>query len=286
MTTARLVPQRAAVIRSDDEVSLLAKRICALGLHAFGDLNGLLHTNDPESFMYAPGASDDLDRMTAYGPTEQDQLRQELTDVADLRLEEQPDVVRGGAVRFYLRAMWVGAGDILSAVIQAKPWEFPFRLSRLTTAAMSALLVLLVTAEAWDLGMSQPPRFVTLFSLAVLVCTSLFILKRQRLLLRRGGRWLTEQTVITNVAISVVVLLGMATTYAILFLLTLGLSRLLFSRKLVATWAVLLNGHIEAQHYVVFAAFVASLGLVIGALAASFELPAYFRHVAYVDEET
>jgi hypothetical protein len=78
----------------------------------------------------------------------------------------------------------------------------------------------------------------------------------------------------------------MATTYAILFLLTLGLSQLLFSHKLVATWAVLLNGHIKTQHYVVFAAFVASLGLVIGALAASFELPSYFRHVAYVDEET
>jgi hypothetical protein len=116
----------------------------------------------------------------------------------------------------------------------------------MTTAAMSALLVFLVTAEAWDRSMSQPLGFVAQFSLAVLVCTSLFILECQRLLLRRGRRRLTGQTVITNVAISVVALLGMATTYAILFLLTLRLSQLLFSRKLVATWAVLLNGQLEA----------------------------------------
>ena len=287
MTTARLLPQHGETLRSEDEdVALLARRIRALGLHLFGDLNGVLHASEPESFMFAPGASEDLDRMTAYGSTEQEQLHHELADVADLRLEEQPEVMRSGVLRFYAKATWISAGDIVSAIVQAKPWEFPFRLSRLTTAAVSALLVLLITAEAWDLGMSQPPWFVVHFSLAALTATSLFILKRQRLLLRRGVRRLTEQTVVTNVTISVVVFLGMATTYAILFLLTLGLSQLLFSRKLVAAWAVLLNGHIEVSHYLVFAAFVASLGIVIGALGASFELPAYFRHIAYADEET
>jgi hypothetical protein len=278
ISTSRLIPQYAEAVRSEDEqVLLLAKRICALGLHLFGD---------PQSFMYAPGASDDLDRMVAFSPSEQDDLQRELADVADLRLEEQPEIVRSGALFFYLRAMWINAGDIVSAVVQAKPWEFPFRLSRLTTAAMSALLILLITAEAWDLGMSQPPWVVAQLSLFALTVTSLFILKRQRLLLRRGGRRLTEQTVVTNVTISAVVLLGMTTTYLLLFLLTLGLSLLLFSRQLIAAWAVLLNGHVEVQHYLVFAAFVASLGIVIGALGASFELSSYFRHITYVDEET
>jgi hypothetical protein len=287
ITTSRLIPQYAEAVRSEDEqVQLLAKRICALGLHLFGDLNGLLHTSAPQSFMYAPGASDDLDRMVAFSPSEQDALQRELADVADLRLEEQPEIVHSGALLFYLRAMWINAGDIVSAVVQAKPWEFPFRLSRLTTAAMSALLILLITAEAWDLGMSQPPWFVVQLSFFALTATSLFILKRQRLLLRRGGRRLTEQTVVTNVTISAVVLLGMTTMYLLLFLLTLGLSLLLFSRRLIVAWAVLLNGHVEVQHYLVFAAFVASLGIVIGALGASFELPSYFRHIAYVDEET
>jgi hypothetical protein len=51
-------------------------------------------------------------------------------------------------------------------------------------------------------------------------------------------------------------------------------------------WAASLNGEIQAVHYVVLAAFVASLGLLIGALGASFEQHYYFRHVTYIDEET
>ena len=35
-----------------------------------------------------------------------------------------------------------------------------------------------------------------------------------------------------------------------------------------------------------FAGFVAALGLGVGALGGSFEDQTYFRHVAYVDEET
>ena len=224
--------------------------------------------------------------MSHYTPSQHEQLRQELSDAADLRLEEHPEAARGGIALFYLRAMRIGAGEIISAVVQAEPWQFPLRLSRLTTAAISTLLLLLVTAEAWDLGMSQPPLFVVQFSLLTLLGTSGFIVKRQRVLLRRGRRRLTEQTVVTNVAMSVVVFLGMATTSIVLFLLTLVLSNVLFSHTLVAGWAVSQQGRIAPYHYLVFSAFVASLGIVIGALGASFELPSYFRHIAYVDEET
>lgn len=287
LSTARLVPpQFPTTTEYQERAVVLARRICTLGLHLLGDLNGLAHADDPQTYMYPPEASEDLDRMMHYAPREHDQLRQEFSDVADLRLEELPEVVRGGVGRFYLRAIWIGADDIASAVLQAEPWQFPLRLSRLTTAAISTLLILLVTAESWDLGMSQPPLFVLQFSLVALLGTSGFILKRQRVLLRRGRHRLTEQTVVTNVAMSVVVFLGMLTTYLLLFFLTLLLSYLLFSHTLVAGWAVSLQGKIAPYHYLVFSAFVASLGIVIGALAASFELPSYFRHIAYVDEET
>jgi len=287
LSTARLAPPYFPAASDNEERAVsLARRICALGLHLLGDLNGLPHDDDPQTFMHVPEASEDLDRMSHYTPSQHEQLRQELSDAADLRLEERPEAARGGIALFYLRAMRIGAGEIISAVVQAEPWQFPLRLSRLTTAAISTLLLLLVTAEAWDLGMSQPPLFVAQFSLLTLLGTSGFIVKRQRVLLRRGRRRLTEQTVVTNVAMSVVVFLGMATTYIVLFLLTLVLSHVLFSYTLVAGWAVSQQGRIAPSHYLVFSAFVASLGIVIGALGASFELPSYFRHIAYVDEET
>ena len=121
---------------------------------------------------------------------------------------------------------------------------------------MSALLLLLVTAEVWDVGMSQSAAQVIGLSLFALLLTSIYTLIRQRLLVRRQVGSLSEQTVITNIAIASVVVLGMLTTYGLLF------------------------------SYVVLAAFVASLGILIGALGASFEEQYHFRHITYIDEET
>jgi hypothetical protein len=116
--------------------------------------------------------------------------------------------------------------------------------------------------------------------------TSTYILKRQRLLMRRTAGALSEQRVITNISVAVVVLLGMLTTYGLLFIGALSCSVLLFRRQVIVGWAVALDGDIQAINYIVFAAFVASLGLVIGALGASFEQHYYFRHITYIDEET
>ncbi|MDH3604565.1 MAG: hypothetical protein OEU26_33575, partial [Candidatus Tectomicrobia bacterium] len=150
----------------------------------------------------------------------------------------------------------------------------------------STLLIFLITAEAWDLGMSQTAGLVSALSLAALIITSFYILRRQRLLMRRETSALSEQTVITNLSVTAVVVLGMLTTYGLLFLAALGLSTLLFHQKLVIAWAASLEGHISSVHYVILAAFVSSLGLLIGALGASFEQQHYFRHVTYIDEET
>jgi hypothetical protein len=200
-------------------------------------------------------------------------------------LEEQLDKTKGGTGGFYIRALWLLRKDIMSAVLQAKPWQFPFRLSRLTTAALSTLLILMMTAEAWDLGMSQQLLWMSIFSLGVLLGTSLFIVKRQKLLLRRSQRRLTEQIVVTNVASSLIVMVGMAVTYLMLFSLTLLFAEALFMEPLVASWAASLDGRIGLPNYLSLAQLTASLGLLIGALGASFEGQDYFRHIAYVDEE-
>lgn len=286
LSTARLAPQQAESLPTEERLPLIAKRLYALGMHLLGDLNGVLHSEMPEDFMYTPQALEDLDLMADYCEDEHEQLAAALREVADIRLEEQPQAQQSQPLAFYVKASWIGASDIASAVIQAKPWEFPLRLSRLSTAALSTLLILLMTAEVWDLGMSQPPLRVALLSAVALLGTSLYILKKQRLLLRRGRTRLTEQTVITNVSISIVVGLGMSTTYLMLFTLALLLSTSLYSEALIHSWAASLEARIGLRHYLVLGGFVASLGIFIGALGASFEGQHYFRHITYADEET
>lgn len=267
-------------------IELLAERLYRLAMHMLGDLNGLPHCDDCIDFMSMPDSIDDLDRMTGFSERSKEMLADELANVADLRLEEHATAAHRGALRFYLHAAWLNRSHIASSVAQAAPWSFPVRLSRLTTASLSTLLILLMTAEVWELGTSLSPVFVSVLSLITLTGASAFILMRQQLLLRPKFSRLTEQTVITNVSMVIIVVLGMATTYCMLFVLTVLAGTLMFSREIIANWAPALDGPVHFTHYLLQAGFDASVGIIIGALGVSFEGQYYFRHIAYADEET
>ena len=269
-----------------DRAEVMAQRLYALAMHLFGHLNGLDHRAEPDQIMYDVDSVDDLDTMERLSDVCTRKLAEELADVADLRIEEMGGTPPRNRLLFYLRTAWHNADDIWGAVRQARPWQFPFRLSRLTTAAFSALLILMITAESWDLGMTQPPSFVAALSALILVVTSGYVLRRQQLLLHREGSRLTELAATSNISMVITVFLGMVTTYLGVFAVVLGLAATLFSRLLVAEWAASLEGQVALGHYVTYAAFVACLGLAIGALGATFEEQGYFRHVAYADEET
>lgn len=283
ISTSRIDPYGSGV-PEEERRERLARRIYVLALHLFGHLNGLGHADSPEDLMHDLGCVPDLDRMRTYSPDEVQALEAALRQVADVRIEERGDGL--GPVLFYLHAARVGWRGIVNAVRHAQPWTLPFRLSRLTTGACSALLILLMTAEAWDLGMSQDPRVIAALSLLALVTTTAYIVKRQRLLVRRGVGGLREQTAISNISVTLSILLGLLTTYAGLFLVVLALSLALYPEELVTDWAASREGEVALRHYLVLAGFIASLGIVIGSLGASFEEQQYFRHIAYVDEET
>jgi len=278
LSLARLVPD------ASDAPDALARRVAALALHLFGDLNGLWHRDEPMAAMRPPQAVGDLDAERSFEDDELEALAAALHDVADLRLEEtaRPPSSLG----FYLRASRERAAEIGSAVLQAKPWEFPLRLSRLTAAAFSALFILLVTAEVWDLGTSQRPATIVGLSLLVIGGTTGFTLTHQKLILRRTRVRVSEQSVVTHVSATLIVLLGMATTYALLFLLTVGLGLTLFGPSLIGRWAPAAAGDATFGPLLVMAGLVSSLGLLIGSLGASFEGQHYFRHIIYADEET
>lgn len=287
LSTLRLDPQVAHHAASAEErISVMAHRISALVLHLLGHLNGLSHHEDPCDSMYDLQTVDNLDHMTDFTTAHKQRLTRTFHEVADLRLEEEAPIAQAHPVWFYLRGIKIGWRDILSAILRARPWEFPFRLSRLTAAGLSALLVLLVTAEVWEVGIRQPIGRVASLSLLALLLTSIYILKRQRLLTRRQMGPLSEQMVVAHIAVAVVVLVGLLTTFGLFLGGALLFASTLFQRQVVADWAVSLQGDIHLMHYVVLAGFVASLGLLIGALGASFEQQHYFRHITYIDEET
>ena len=279
LSLARLEPDAA----DQDNESTLRARIEALVLHLFGHLNTLGHHSDPDNYMCEFEEAPELDRMRRFSDGDRDILHAALVRVADARMEERD----GGRVPFFsLRAIWANRHDLAEAVLRAKPWLFPLLFSRLTTAALSTLLVLSVTAEAWELGMTRSPSLVVLLSIVVLVGTSAFILVRQQLLPGKGPRHLSEQRVVVATAAALIMLWGMLTVYVLLFAASFGFGLILISEELARAWAPTLEAAPDLAHYATMAGFTAALGSLIGALGASFEGNSYFRHVVFIDEET
>lgn len=272
---------------SDWRIDRMAQRLEALFLHIIGRRLGLEFSSDEANYLFDPQSVEALDAMRRWSAGGLDEARRRLAEIADVRVEEEASFRHATRARFYLRSLWVNRREIVSAVWEARPWQFPFRLSRLTTAATSTMLVLLMTAEAWDLGMTQSVWSATGASLALLLLTTLYVLFRQQLVLRRDRRGvLSEQLVVKNVSSFAVVLGGMLTTYLLLFAVTLAIGFTFYSPALIEQWAASVAGEIGGRHRLLLAAFIASVGIFTGALGASFESQSYFRYVTYVDEET
>lgn len=285
VSTARLDPRSSGHKLPEEERSeLSAERIVALGMHLFGHLNGLEHDPDKTSYMHDFHDVSELESMTRWTDVDSREVQAQLVEVADPRLEETTG--DRSRLAFYLGAARLNWTAIVKAIVSAKPWLLPVRLSRFTTAASSASVILLVTAEVWDLAFSQELSVIPLVSALALGLTATFIVTRQRLLHRRGEGRLTEQIVVTNIAVLVSVVIGLATTFVGLSLLTFLVSWCLFPPELVESWASSSARFAGAGAYWGLAGFIASLGIAIGALGASFEEEDYFRHIAYVDEET
>lgn len=270
-----------------ERIERIARRLSRLILHGIGHLSGLPRSLHPNDLLFHPPDARALDLMAAMDSDDQEKQRQALAQIADQRLEE------GGGKRltswsFFVRAFWINRQEIFRAIAAARPWQFPTRLSRLTIAAFSTLAILFMTAEAWDLALSQSAARIVCLVVAVWTATTFYVIARQQLLVRRQGTRRSEQSVVTRVETLGIVFFGMLTTWVTLLVVGLLLSHLLFPSEVIRHWAPSTLGDLRPVHWTdrpQMALFGASLGLLIGSLGASFESQHYFRHIIFVDEE-
>lgn len=287
ISTARIDPVAdAEQLSAAERVERMAGRVEVLILHSLGHLCGLSHCDDPENIMRDVNTVAELDRMSVFNDEQLTALRESLKQIADIRLEEQADAAPSSTAVFYVRGAWLNRHEILDAVFQARPWQFPWRLSRFTTAATSAAMLLVMTAETWDMAVTRSTVTAVTLLLMALLTTTIFVLTRQQLLVHRHAGRRSEQTVITNLSTVAIVGIGMSTLIVFLLTAVWLLTLTVFGPRLGAAWAVSLDEPFRGIHFLRLSLVIASLASVIGALGASFEEHHHFRHITFVDEET
>lgn len=285
-STSRVDPHASDTeVDESTRVATLTAGLLNLCLHALGHLNGLADAQNPNNVMFAPHASKTLAGEREFTELQHRAMAINLSQIADQRLEETDNAGELTDLRFYLHSAWINRHEIAVAVWHVKPWEFPVRLLRLSAAAFSAMLILMITAESWDLAATQGLGKLSFLLGGAILITSSFVAARQRLFAQRLTYRVTEQTVITDLVAALVVTLGMVATATLLLVFGLTIAWLFFSNELVAAWITSNDSEVDWRNHLQTNVLVTTLGLLVGALGASFEDQHHFRHVVFVDGE-
>jgi hypothetical protein len=268
------------------DATIYSSRVLHLLLHLFGHLNGLsVEGHTAANLMADIQHFQDLDANKTFSSEQMDRIRANLESIADPRMEELGLNKRGKMLSFYTRSVFTNLHEIFDSLLKAKFWRFPLRLSRLLTAAISSLFILLMTAEAWDVGVNLPWATALGSIIAGVIGPFFFVLFQQNLLLKKEPHRMTEQAVTSQVSTSLTVFLGMLVTGLLLMTIALSLSYGLFPTRVVERWLADSGTDLSWQAYLKLSCFITSIGMVVGALGASFETRTYFRKVVLIDRD-
>lgn len=262
------------------EKSKIPPRLAGLALHELGHLFSLEHAD--EGPMCLP--SNELKHNLSAFPEEQALVLQyHFQEVADARLEEEPHAYkRRSTFRFYLRAFVYNFRDIMKAVWGYRPWRIPLYLGRLTAAVAVSLLVLLLTAESWEVGANVAPLPLLITTLGAILVAAAYIFVGQHIGQVGKSYSPREQVARSRIVLFLTLLLGMISLWLTLYGL-LFVSSLILPLEVVAGWAGYSADTLPRSRYL---AFMATVGILAGALGGNLEEENEIKAQLFFDEET
>ncbi|MGB3542468.1 hypothetical protein [Rubrivirga sp.] len=268
----------------DPDPDRAAHRLSALLLHTLGHLLNLRHSSDDSNVMHPVEGVEDLDGKQAFTDQQQQRLRAMLP-------RESHDTFAPGRGRlerwaFVLKTVVADAGSIGRAVARAHPFRLVTHMPTMIAAGLSVIVVLLFSAETWDVAGAATLGQAVLFSVISLLSAA-FVLYRAfafDALLGRDGR-LAESTVVTTTA--TMVSLGFALVS--LFLLFGGLMYFgvvtVFPERLMAAWSTGDPATSTLDH-VKLSLFLAAMGVLAGSLGGRSDSRDLVRSVLFLNEES
>jgi hypothetical protein len=254
----------------------IPERLAALALHLLGHVWGLEHE---EGLMTPPEDCGTL-RVAPFPAQQQDAVAARLAEVADARLEEQSQ--RWNRLTFYWHSFWADPRSIVTDTWGYAPWRLPFRMGRLTAAAAISILLLLLGAEAWEIGVNLSAPHLVIGAAIAIFSATIFLFWGQNLgEISRDVGW-REQLIRTRIVVFGTVLVGTVSLWIVLFVLSY-LAALSVPSVVPARWLdVPLDSAALARH----AAFMASLGVLAGAFGGNLEDEDAIKAELFFDEET
>jgi len=216
--------------------------------------------------------------LQLFTESELTRVRTRLHEVADLRIEEKTSPPRH-AFSFFFQTIWADPSGILQDILAYRPWKQPFRLAKLSASSIATMIILMLTAEVWEIGVHMPwPLLAGLAILSITAATLLVFYGRQ--LFQLCQQFLrTEQNTRARVVLLSCLGLGMVSLYVVLWLVAFGIA-LAVPDSVHDGW---LQRDVGLDGIARFCALVSGLGVAAAALGGNLEDPEDLKYELFVD---
>lgn len=211
----------------------------------------------------------EIDWSQVLEPAQIERIRERLFEISDLRVEEDnADDDQPPGRSLFLGAIAADPRSLIMDVLRYRPWAQPFRMARLTTAAGVSLMVLILAAESWEVGVTLRSWILILLSLISLLVSTIFLVKSQDWGWRTGSNRIEyEQEARTLLVISLSIGSGMLFFGMVLFTVSLFAGYLVTDSTLEG-W---IGSPVDAGTRIRYAVFTTAMGLLAATVGGNLE---------------
>ncbi|MFC4988788.1 hypothetical protein [Saliphagus infecundisoli] len=166
------------------------------------------------------------------------------------------------------------------ALLDSRAPLLPLSLPKLSTAAVTPTLVIVFSAESWDVGFHMGNPTAALFAATSVLVAALYLLFAQNLQFpRKRHRIVTEHTALVNVTVFLVLVLAMAGLFTLVWAIILVIELVVFPPNLMGNWPSLEDPSVGLADLVRTGAFISTIGVLSGALAGGLESRTIVSHL-------
>ncbi|QSX00101.1 hypothetical protein [Haloterrigena alkaliphila] len=249
-----------------------------LVVHLVGHMLGARH-RDADGGVMEPFEFDP-DRR-AVPPVDADVERDLHRIAGELSAAEARPRGPGERLAFHAASAVRNPGRILQALGNSRAPLLPLSLPKLSTAALAPTLVIVFSAESWDVGFHMTNVTAALFAAVSILTATLYLLFVQNLSFpRKRHRIVTEHTALVNVTVFFVLLLAMVGLFALVWAIILVIELVVFPPNLMSNWPSLEEPSVGFVDLVRTGAFISTIGVLSGALAGGLESRLIISHLA------
>jgi predicted Zn-dependent protease len=213
-------------------------------------------------------------------------VRAHLHRIARQVPEESSTRGRLRGFAFHAVSLARNPGTVVKTLLDSRAPLLPFSLPRLSTAAVTPTLILVFSAEAWDVGLNLSNLTAILFAFGSILAAAIHLKYVQRLSFpRERSQVITEHMALVNVTVFAILLVAMVGLFVLVGTIILSIELLVFPPNLMTNWPNLEDPSVSFVDLVRVGVFISTIGVLSGALAGGIENRMALRHLAlFLDE--